>query len=661
MNKFLIFAGTTEGRTLAEYLVKRDVEVHICVASEYGASILERHPLLFIHEGRKSCEEMIELMKSHSFCEVIDATHPYAIEVSKNVKKASITTGLSYTRLKRQTISDTSSIYVDNMEDALLYLRDTTGNIFVTTGSKELEILTGLPDFKERVYARVLFTPDVVKQCSSLGLEGKHLMCMQGPFDTDMNMAMMKHVQASYLLTKESGETGGFDSKMDAARQMGVTSIVIAKPKEDSGYTMHQLLHQLYQTYTLPIKREIAFVGLGVGASEYITPIGKATIEKADLLIGAKRMIESVGKHRSHVFTSYKPEEIQAYVEKHPEYENIVFLLSGDVGFYSATKRYQNLFPNEHIQMIPGISSLVYFCSKLHMSWDNVDVVSMHGRKENLIAHIKEHEKVFVLLGTTFTAKDLCTMLNQYGYADIDVWIGENLSYPNENIQKGTPSTLLEKSFNSLSVAMISHTQSTPNIVTSGWADEVFERSKVPMTKSEVRSICLSKLQLTRNGVVYDVGSGSGSIAVEVAAVVTQGEVYAIEHKAEAIKLIEKNRQKFKMEHLRIIEGMAPDSLSNLPAPTHAFIGGSNGNMKSIIQTILSKNPLCRIVISAITLETISEIMQILPQLAIQNIDIVQVHIARSKTLGSYHMMTALNPVFIVSFTGAIGVTHEAA
>lgn len=714
MNRFLIFAGTTEGRLLVSYLLKRNrhrtcfhreanvkqnvnmmdelchiqeetpvgttqeasllkgidtiqntdvvqgspvhqevsmVEVHVCVASDYGASMLDDDPALQIHEGRKSYEEMVELMKSYSFCEVIDATHPYAVEVSRNIRNACKQTNHAYLRLRRETKADTSSVYVHSMSEALQYLKQTKGNIFVTTGSKELGRLADLPNFKERVYARVLSTEQVVKQCGLLGLEGKHLMCMQGPFDTDMNIAMMKHVQASYVLTKESGKTGGFEQKLEAAKRVGATSIVIAKPNEENGYAMDDLLHYLYRRYNLPIIREIAFVSIGVGNSKYLTQEAKEKIENADLLIGAKRMLACVEKQTCPSFTSYKPDEIQAYIHMHPEYEHIAILLSGDIGFYSAAKQYQTLFPYDEIQMIPGISSLVYFCGKLRMSWDDVDIVSMHGRKANVIAHVKEHEKVFVLLGTTFTANDLCNLLHKNGFSHVNIWIGERLSYENENIQSGTPASLQKKMFDPLCVALISHTVS-PACNTSGWKDEVFERSNVPMTKSEIRCICLSKLNLPKDAIIYDIGAGSGSVAIEAAAVASAGEVYAIEHKQEAVDLIAQNKQKFQMEHLHIIHGMAPDCLQDLPVPTHAFIGGSNGKMEAIIQALFHKNPRCRIVLSAIAIETMSAFVQMLPRMQIHDLDIIQVQIAKSKALANYHMMTALNPIYIISFYG---------
>ena len=186
-------------------------------------------------------------------------------------------------------------------------------------------------------------------------------------------------------------------------------------------------------------------------------------------------------------------------------------------------------------------------------------------------------------------------------------------------------------------------------MVTHGILDEEFVRGKAPMTKEEVRSISISKLRLTKDAVVYDVGAGTGSVSVECARIVQQGVVYAIERKEDAVLLMEKNRQKFGAANLHIVRGNAPDALAELPAPTHAFIGGSGGNLKEITAILLGKNPSVRIVINCITLETVSETMELIKDLQPEDVDICCASIAKSRSLAGYHMMMGQNPVYIIS------------
>ena len=203
----------------------------------------------------------------------------------------------------------------------------------------------------------------------------------------------------------------------------------------------------------------------------------------------------------------------------------------------------------------------------------------------------------------------------------------------------------------SLSVVLFTR-EGKETVVTHGIPDEAFIRGKVPMTKEEVRSISLSKLQLTRNSVIYDVGAGTGSVSVEMAMQAVEGQVYAIEKKPEAVELLYKNKEKFAADNLAIIEGLAPEACVDLPVPTHAFIGGSSGNMKEILELLLSKNPKIRVVINCIALESVGEAMNCLKELPLEQVDIAQVQVAKGKKAGSYHLMMGQNPVYVISCQG---------
>ena len=172
------------------------------------------------------------------------------------------------------------------------------------------------------------------------------------------------------------------------------------------------------------------------------------------------------------------------------------------------------------------------------------------------------------------------------------------------------------------------------------------------MTKEEIRSISLSKLALTKEAIVFDVGAGTGSIGLECALQAVDGMVYAIEKKEDALALLAKNKQNLGVSNLEIVAGTAPEALEALPAPTHAFIGGSSGNMKEIVELLLRKNKDVRIIINCIALETVVEVMNLLKEKKFKHQDIVHASIGKSKTLGNYHMMMGQNPVYIISLQG---------
>jgi precorrin-6Y C5,15-methyltransferase (decarboxylating) len=172
------------------------------------------------------------------------------------------------------------------------------------------------------------------------------------------------------------------------------------------------------------------------------------------------------------------------------------------------------------------------------------------------------------------------------------------------------------------------------------------------MTKEEVRSISVAKMRLNSSSVIYDIGAGTGSVAVELALMADKGKVYAIEKKKEAVQLIEENKRKFGVDNLLVIEGTAPDAMKDLPIPTHAFIGGSTGNLRSILIQLLASNPSIRVVINAIALETVVEAVESIKALGITDAEFVQASISKAQTLGNYHMMMGQNPVYIIAFTG---------
>ena len=178
------------------------------------------------------------------------------------------------------------------------------------------------------------------------------------------------------------------------------------------------------------------------------------------------------------------------------------------------------------------------------------------------------------------------------------------------------------------------------------------------MTKSEVRAISLSKLELKSDCVLYDVGAGTGSVSIEASRFLTSGRIYAIEKKPEAISLIKANKEKLGAGCVTIVEGTAPEALEDLEMPTHVFIGGTSGSMTEVLDLVLQKNPKARVVINVIALESLAEVLSFFKNRSIVG-EIVQVQVARSRKMGNYHLMTGQNPVYVVSFGEEGGDSFE--
>lgn len=392
---------------------------------------------------------------------------------------------------------------------------------------------------------------------------------------------------------------------------------------------------------------KVYLVGVGLGNPATMTLAAREAIAASPLLIGAPRLLDGyVGKTLLPLIAAA---DIAAAIESAQQGPAAV-LLSGDVGFYSGAKNLYPLLKNHQVVTIPGISSLVYFCARLHTTWQDAFLVSAHGRSHNAPGAVQSHEKTFLLTGGTYRAGDLCQQLTEWGLGHVTVHVGERLSYADEAITTGTAQELAGKEFDSLAVVLAENPAPIRRPLSApGLPDEAFLRDKVPMTKEEVRCLSISKLRLEPHHTLWDVGAGTGSVSAEGALAVPEGRVFAIEQKEEAVALLEKNKAAMGLTNLHIVPGSAPEALRDLPAPDRVFLGGSSGNMEAILRCALEKNPAVRVVVNAVTLETTAEILRCFAALDLTDTDMVQVAATRTRKAGRYHLMDAQNPVWIVS------------
>ena len=662
--KVIIFGGTSEGRMLSECLCRNKIAHTLCVATDYGEEVLEPSEYAHVLQGRLDTQQMADLIQSEQCLVVVDATHPYAVEVSKNIRKACEMTEMKYLRFLRAeeaVIDVKNDVIVSSAAEAAAYLDGQEGAIFLTTGSKELPAFTAGVHETERLFVRVLPSVQVVASCRELGLEGKQICAMQGPFSEEMNRALLQQTKASWLVTKDTGITGGFPEKVRAARSLGVRLVIIRRP-EESGLDYESVLQALESVLKKKIednsariweKRTISCIGIGMGTLDTLTHEAAETIRNADILFGAKRILESVEHmpgllHESQErVEEYRSAQIAEYLSTRPHLTRIVILMSGDVVFYSGARLVQDAFPDEKIDYYCGISSVVYFASKVPTSWQDAKLLSAHGRSLNLLNCVQRYPKIIMIVSGVEDVRAICQELVEAEMTYVHVTVGTNLSYQEETVTSGTPEAFLQAETTGLHIMLIENPQAK-HIIVPGMSDESFVRGKVPMTKEEIRILSVAKLQLTEDSIVYDVGAGTGSVSMECARLCTNGTVYAVERNPEGIALIRENSKKLRLSNVKAIEGLAPEALMDLPAPTHAFIGGSAGNMGEILDVLRAKNPSVRIVINTIALESISEVMQLLKERG-YDADIVQISAAKSRVLGRYHMMTGLNPVYIIT------------
>ena len=670
MNEVLIFAGTTEGRKLSECLAASGIYHIICVATEYGEIVLKANPFMTVHRGRMDEEQIKEFIQNSKFKAVVDATHPYADIVTENIKMAMEGMKIPYLRLKREmdlVQKEDNVFYFESNEACAKALEEIKGNILLTTGSKELVKYCVSENIRSRLFVRVLPGLESLSLCIEQGIKGKQIIAMQGPFTTEMNEAMIRQYGISCLVTKQSGASGGYFEKLEAAEKTGISVFAIGHPGEEAGFSFHEVCSELekicQQKIQVKSEMEITLAGIGMGNKNNLTKEVSEKIEEADILLGAERMLEPY-KARMEKRPFYLAKQIIPYLQeiqmKHPmERLKVVVLFSGDSGFYSGCQSLYHALQEEintgqlkaKMHVMPGISSVAFLASCIGESYQDAAVYSMHGKEiYNLARRIQREQKTFLIMSGVKDVNRLGESLIKAGMNDCEIITGYQMSYAEQQIIKRTPDECIKLREEGLYTCFVKNPNAIKKRLTHGIADGEFIRDKVPMTKEEVREVSICKLKLCQDAVVYDIGSGTGSIAMEIAGLSPDIQVYAIEQKKEAVSLIWQNMEKFKLENVTVIEAKAPEGLQDLPVATHAFRGGSGGDLKEILQPLYEMNPHMRVVINAISMETICEIKEILTLCPIENEEIVQLQVNRAKKAGRYHLMQAENPVWICAF-----------
>ena len=394
---------------------------------------------------------------------------------------------------------------------------------------------------------------------------------------------------------------------------------------------------------------KITLVGMGSGTPGSLTMQGLNALREAELIIGARRLLESLPDGcTGNRAPLYRIEEICALLRT-TEAAHVAVAYSGDTGFYSGAAALLDKLSALGIRarVLPGLSSVQLLAAALGRPWQDWNLVSAHGRACDPVAECMQGRPAFFLTGGSEDPATLCAQLAAEGFGEVEAVVGQCLGTPEEKIFRGSVKELAAGRFNSLSVLLVEAAEVLPRRA-PGLPDEAFERGDVPMTKQEVRAAVLAKLAVRPEDILWDVGAGTGSVSVELALAAPRGRVYAVECRPEGCALIKANREKFRTRNLVLVEGLAPDALSDLPAPDAVFIGGSKGSLAAIVDAALDKNPDARICVSAIALESLSAAVAALTAKG-RTVQVSQIAVSRARAVGGLHLMMAQNPIYLIT------------
>ena len=660
MTECIIFSGTTEGRIISDALSVHGIKHIVCVAGTYGEEMMKEDAGRTVHVGRMDEPQMEEFFRSCGLAKdavIIDATHPYASEVTANIKGSCEQCGLKYVRVVRSGDEDCAAGFprYANAEDAARALDKTDSNILLTTGSKELGVYSAnvSPEVLSRTYVRVLPSEESLKICEECGIERSHIIAMHGPFSREMNAATIRQFSIGHLLTKESGAAGGFEEKILAARDEGIIAHIIERPSEEEGISAQAAISMMISS-TDPVMK-ITIAGIGMGNASSMTAEVREAINDADVIFGAERLIEGIVDKKTYPL--YLAGDILPVLESENPLRPVI-LFSGDTGFYSGARRMiaaLNEWRNDaDIRVLPGISSVSYLASRLGISYERAVLTSLHGKNDDknisgLIHKLKYTPEVFTLLSGGSDVRRIAAAMKDAGIDGL-IYAGVDLSYEDERIVTMTPDEALVSEYSGMVTAYITNNAPKARPLIPVIRDSDMIRGDVPMTKECIRHESIIRLGLCEGEVMYDVGGGTGSVSIEAASLSPELKVYVIERKAEAVDLIRENIKKAGLGNIEVVEGEAPDAFEGLPSPDRVFIGGSGGRLSEIIGTLSGRKKGITYVINAVSLETCDEVRKLFSEYGIQDEEILQISVTGVRKAGEHHLMNAQNPVWIFTF-----------
>lgn len=412
--------------------------------------------------------------------------------------------------------------------------------------------------------------------------------------------------------------------------------------------------------------RKVTIIGVGPGNPDLLSRAALDAIGIADVVIGAHRALVGIDVPPDVVRCELvKTADIVAALTDAASWQRAVVVMTGDVGLFSGARRLVEALSGDaqvDVRVIPGISSASYLAARLGRPWQDWRFASAHGVACDIVAEAERAGELFLVTSGGEDPSRLSGELVQAGFGDARVTVAERLSYPDERITCATASEIAGQTFDDLNVMLIEFTGGAGSPANSRWPyassgipDELFIRGDVPMTKQEVRAVALAKLRLTATDTVWDVGAGTGSVSIEAALIARAGSVWAVERNATGVRLIRENADAFGCGNVHAVPGVAPEALAKLPVPDAVFVGGSAGELPSIVEAALEKNSQVRLCVPCVTVETLTEACALLSGSRFKGFEACQVSAARAEAVGSHHLMKAQNPVFLVSARGAGG------
>jgi precorrin-6Y C5,15-methyltransferase (decarboxylating) len=400
--------------------------------------------------------------------------------------------------------------------------------------------------------------------------------------------------------------------------------------------------------------KTVTIIGMGLTPRD-LTAEHLKIIEKADILIGGKRLLDYFKQYRAQKKAIDKNlEGVIDFVKNRMASQSIVVLASGDPLFFGIGARLVKALGAENVLIYPNISSVAAAFARIKEPWSKVRVVSLHGRNnESALYQALETENVVaVFTDPKNNPARLAQRLIEEDFINFKVCVLESLGTTEERFNWYSLDRAAGMVFAEPNLAILKRGSEDPKEMKPpylGMPDNYYDHQQGLITKSEIRAITISKLRLLKDHVLWDLGAGSGSISIEASLLVPAGKVFALEKIPERIQQIEINKSRFGVKNLEVVHAVLPEGLEGLPRPDRIFIGGGGRDLAKIINAAVTfLKPDGLVVVNTVLMQNIQTASETLKALDFK-ISQVQVQISRSRSMPWGDRLEAQNPVWIVS------------
>ena len=404
-------------------------------------------------------------------------------------------------------------------------------------------------------------------------------------------------------------------------------------------------------------QKAVVVIGMGDDGCSSLSSRAASAVARAQVLVGGERHLaffpQFVGER---IVLKAGLDAALARVALLANEHTVCVLASGDPLFFGIGARVAKAVGGEHVEFLPTPTSVQWAFAHAGIAWDDAALLSLHGRSvEGFCAQLRGTRKVAVLTDGENSPQRLAARMLEHGALEWEAWVCERLSGPEQRVRRfSLPELKEERDVDPLNVLLLRRTDSAwrappaiPYLAEQEFAKRMPKLGLI--TKREVRLLSLATLRIRPDSVVWDIGAGSGSVAVEAAMLAPRGRVFAIEVDPEGVAICHENVRAHGVDNVRVIAGRAPEALVGLEAPDAVFVGGSKGNMSPIVDAALTAlKPGGRLVINAITLENVAEGYAALRARGAEP-EVTLVQISRGAALAHYQRYEALNPIHILA------------